>query len=301
MQVLFLDKTGTLTQAQNQSVQMSRVGPANEHSDAHLQQVAATLAAWSSHPLAKLIGAQWDSTLATPNWHDLQEIPGQGVQGRDDGGSLWCLGKRQGTVADTGAQPNSDDVQTWLHHNSEVLACFHFAEVLREGAADAVRALQNDGVQVTLLSGDNPARVQHVATLLGLQAAHGGQSPQDKLMAVRAAQAQNLRVGMIGDGINDSPVLAQADVSLAMGEGAQIARAQADGVLISNSLRDVVRARALAQRTLRVIRQNFWWAGLYNAACVPLALFGYLPPWAAGLGMAISSLVVVGNSMRLAR
>jgi P-type Cu2+ transporter len=96
-------------------------------------------------------------------------------------------------------------------------------------------------------------------------------------------------------------VLAQADVSIAMGEGAQVARAQADGVLLSNRLADIVRARTLARRTLRVIRQNFAWAAAYNALCVPLALAGWLPPWAAGLGMATSSLVVVANSLRLGR
>ncbi|MEY4561948.1 MAG: hypothetical protein RLZZ618_1225, partial [Pseudomonadota bacterium] len=129
----------------------------------------------------------------------------------------------------------------------------------------------------------------------------GGMSPEHKLVAVREAQARGERVGMIGDGINDAPVLAVADMSLAMGEGAQIARAQADGVLVSNALQDVVHARALAKKTLAVIRQNFVWAGVYNAACVPLALAGLLPPWAAGLGMALSSLVVVGNSLRLSR
>jgi Cu2+-exporting ATPase len=129
----------------------------------------------------------------------------------------------------------------------------------------------------------------------------GGMSPEYKLAAVREAQARGERVAMIGDGINDAPVLAQADVSLAMGEGAQIARAQADGVLVSNSLMDVVRARALAKKTLRVIRQNHIWAATYNAACIPMALLGWLPPWAAGLGMATSSLVVVANSLRLSR
>ena len=126
-------------------------------------------------------------------------------------------------------------------------------------------------------------------------------SPADKLAAVRSAQQRGEFVAMLGDGINDAPVLAQANVSLAMGEGALVARTQADGVLVSNRLGDVVRARMLAKKALTVVRQNLAWAAMYNAACVPIALMGWLPPWAAGLGMASSSLFVVVNSLRLAR
>ena len=140
-----------------------------------------------------------------------------------------------------------------------------------------------------------------LAAQLGLASAQGGATPSDKLAAVRAAQAEGRVVAMLGDGINDAPVLAQADVSLAMGEGADLARHSADAVLLSMRLGDVAHAFALARRTQRVIRQNIAWAVAYNAACIPLALVGWLPPWLAGLGMATSSLVVVGNALRLAR
>ena len=178
---------------------------------------------------------------------------------------------------------------------------FDVDETLRADAEAAVRALQRDGVAVQLLSGDDPARAAYLGARLALAGAAGGLSPQDKLLALRAAQRGGRVVGMLGDGINDAPVLAQADVSLAMGGGAQLARTEADAVLLHDRLGDLVRARVLARRTLRVLHQNFAWAGAYNAACVPLALIGALPPWAAGLGMALSSLLVVLNSQRLAR
>ncbi len=328
MQLLFIDKTGTVTDAQGRGVQMLRVddGDAGVHADADgadgadgaeradnserrlpdaaLRAIAASLAAWSAHPLARALAAEYEG--AGGAWADLRETPGQGIQGRTGDGVLWCLGKRMpGSMTDSAALPTAandvGDPQTWLSRNGRPVASFHFIEVLRPDAAAAVSALQRDGVRVVLLSGDAPARVERMARQLGVAEHHGGLSPQGKLAAVRAAQARGERVAMVGDGINDAPVLAQADTSLAMGEGVHIARAQADGVLVSNSLSDVVRARVLARRALRVMRQNITWAVAYNAACVPLALVGWLPPWAAGLGMATSSLVVVLNSLRLSR
>ena len=119
--------------------------------------------------------------------------------------------------------------------------------------------------------------------------------------ALRERQAQGQVVAMVGDGVNDAPALAQADVSFALADGAQIARSAADAVLLSGRVGEVAQALQLARRTVRVMRQNLAWAALYNAACVPLALLGYLPPWAAGLGMAASSALVVVNAARLAR
>ena len=296
MRTLFLDKTGTLTEACGQGVQMVRIDQRPRWSDAVLRGTAASLAAWSTHPLAQALVRENEGSGKA--WRELAETPGQGMQGRAPDGSVWRLGKSPVVHA---AANDGDEVETWLSCDGDPVACFRFAEVLRADAVAAVRALERDGVRIALLSGDTPARVDRIGRLLGIQDRRGGMTPQDKLVAVREAQARGELVAMLGDGINDAPVLARADTSLAMGEGAQIARAQADGVLITNALADVVRARALAKKTLRVVRQNFVWAATYNAACVPLALVGWLPPWAAGLGMATSSLVVVLNSLRLAR
>jgi Cu2+-exporting ATPase len=180
-----------------------------------------------------------------------------------------------------------------------VLASFEFTEVLRPDAPAAVAALRAAGLSIGLLSGDTPQRVQDVAARLGIADAVSGASPETKLATVAAAQGSGRRVGMVGDGLNDAPVIARADVSFAMAAGTAITQARADFILLSGRLGDVVRARATAQRTMRIVRQNLGWAVAYNAVCVPLALFGMFPPWAAGLGMAASSLGVVLNALRV--
>ncbi len=294
MQTLFVDKTGTLTNAQQQGVaRMVRVDGAGAD-DEVLRAIAASLAAWSLHPLAKALAQQAGPSLV---WSDLREVPGQGICGRAGDGVTWLLGRSPLEEAAN----DSNDAETWLSRDGKPVACFRIVESVRPDVAAALDALRRDGVRLALLSGDASGRVERIGRLLGVTDCRGGLTPHDKLVAVRDAQARGESVAMIGDGINDAPVLAQADTSFAMGEGAQIARAQADGVLVSGALPDIVRARALAKRTLRIVRQNFVWAAAYNAACVPLALLGWLPPWAAGLGMATSSLVVVFNSLRLAR
>ena len=307
MQVLFVDKTGTLTQ--NSLDCTAELAGAADSADSIgcLQGTAASLAAWSTHPVSVAVSNAFGTQPVA--WRDVREVPGAGMEGRDEQGHLWRLGSISWATEATGATgatgSNQIDALGTCHlsRNGKALLTLHLTEHLRDDASEAVRALQADGVRVQLLSGDDGERAERVATSLGLSAARGsgGMTPDAKLAAVRQAQQHGHIVGMLGDGINDAPVLALADVSIAMGEGALVARAQADAVLISNRLLDVVHARALAQHTLRVIRQNVVWAALYNAACVPLALLGLLPPWAAGLGMASSSLFVVLNSMRLSR
>ena len=299
----FFDKTGTLTEDHLQLREV-RLSPAGERWLIDVGQaltVAASLARHSRHPMAAAVA------VASPNaggdlaidWVDVQEVSGHGLQARDRKGAVWRLGSA--AWVDCGNPPDGATASVWLGCDGQHLAGFVLDERMRDGALEAVRALQAQGLQVTLLSGDTVERTALLADRLGLRAhaaVLGGATPQDKLDAVARAQAAGQRVAMVGDGINDAPVLARADVSLAMGQGALVSRSQADAVVTSNRLTDIVGARASAQRALRIVRQNMVWAAIYNAVCVPLALMGWLPPWAAGLGMAASSMLVVLNALR---
>jgi Cu2+-exporting ATPase len=227
---------------------------------------------------------------------------GLGLQACSGDGTTWRLGSAAWVRGggETAASPE-DEEGVWFGPVGIPWVGFELDEGLRDGALDALRQLRARGIRVVMLSGDASARVQAMASRLGLDGAIGGATPEAKLAALTAAQANGHVVAMAGDGLNDAPVLARADVSFALAHGAALAQAQADAVLLGNRLADLVSAFAVARRSVLVVRQNLFWAVLYNAACIPLALLGWLPPWAAGLGMAASSLVVVLNSLRLAR
>jgi Cu2+-exporting ATPase len=157
------------------------------------------------------------------------------------------------------------------------------------------------GIDTYLLSGDRQEAADRVGQWVGVDRVLAQATPEQKLAHVQALQASGLRVAMVGDGLNDGPVLAMANTSFALGHAAPLAQAQSDFVIQGGAVMDVVKTLVLARRTLRVVRQNLWWAGGYNALFVPLALFGWMPPWLAGIGMAASSLWVIGNAMRLTR
>jgi len=300
MQRLFVDKTGTLTDPPARRAHLCLPPGRSEAVDeAGLRAAASTLAERSTHPLSRALVQA--GQVACRGWREFIEVPGCGLQALDPAGAVWRLGAAAWVGHAEARQARPGEAPVWLGRDGHLLAGFDFDERLRDDAVASVQALRDDGVKVELLSGDLPSRVAAIAAQAGVPAFEGGLSPEEKLQAVCRAQQRGEIVAMLGDGINDLPVLAQADVSIAMGEGAWAARAEADGVLVSNGLADVVRARRLAKKTLRIVTQNLAWAASYNLACVPLALTGWLPPWAAGLGMASSSLLVVLNSMRLSR
>ena len=301
VQTLFIDKTGTLTREQPVWRAAVWVGEAASRAPGGdlvaLTRAAASQASWSSHPLALALASAVSAPAgAATAWLQTTETAGAGLAAHDAAGCEWRLGSASFVGADAA---NADGLNLWFGPAGRALLRFEFDEALRPDAAAAVADLQRQGIEVRLLSGDRDARVQRLAALLGLSSAQGGSTPARKLAVLRTEQARGRTVAMLGDGLNDAPVLAQADVSLAMGQGADLARRSADAVLLSMRLTGVAEAFALARRTRRVIRQNMVWAVAYNVACIPLALIGALPPWLAGLGMAASSLLVIANSGRL--
>ncbi|NIP47850.1 MAG: HAD-IC family P-type ATPase, partial [Gammaproteobacteria bacterium] len=166
---------------------------------------------------------------------------------------------------------------------------------------ELVASLRRYGNAVSLYSGDRTDITSRIAAEIGIDDVAAGLSPQEKLARVRELQNRGEVVAMVGDGINDTPVLSGADVSIAMGDGAQAARASADMILIGNDLSNLAEGTAIARRTLSVIRQNLLWAATYNLLAIPAAAAGFVAPWMAAIGMSASSLLVVANSMRLAR
>ncbi|NER61506.1 cation-translocating P-type ATPase, partial [Pseudomonas sp. MAFF212428] len=172
---------------------------------------------------------------------------------------------------------------------------------LRHDAADLLAACRARGWQTLLLSGDSSPMVASVAAHLQIDQAVGGLLPDDKLQRLKALQAQGHKVLMLGDGVNDVPVLAAADISIAMGSATDLAKTSADAVLLSNRLEALIQAFTLARRTRRIIIENLLWAGLYNGFMLPFAALGWITPIWAAVGMSVSSLIVVLNALRLTR
>lgn len=268
--------------------------------------MAGALARHSLHPVSRALAAADDRqpVAQAQRWHagQLREIAGQGVaacltsvSARQPGRSV-----RLGSAGFCGVdRPLTDALHACLSDEQGWIATFELQEDLRCDAAATVAMLSASGLRVLLLSGDLTGSVARVARLAGIEEAHGSCSPQDKLGFLRDLQARGRKVAMVGDGLNDGPVLAGAHVSFAFGQAVPLAQAQADFVVLGDRLAAVAQTLSRSRQTLAIVRQNLWWAASYNAVCVPLAVAGWLPAWLAGLGMALSSLLVVLNALRL--
>jgi Cu2+-exporting ATPase len=294
---LVFDKTGTLTHGR---LSVRRVVPLGGRSEAEVGAIAAALEAGSEHPIAKALR---ESVVSTSTASLIRNTPGRGVEGSIDG-HIYRLGSpRFAAVGKTPpAPPESDDSASWvaLADESGLIAWFALADTPRADAPTALAALQKQGLRLHLLSGDAEAAVRRSAQQLGIADWHAGALPEDKLAYVKTLQQQGRIVAMVGDGINDAPVLAGAQVSIAMGEGADVAQAAADMIMLGSRLGTLADGIALARKTQRIIRENLGWALAYNLVAIPAAALGHVTPWIAGIGMSVSSLLVVLNALRLA-
>lgn len=296
------DKTGTLTKGQLalESVEL--------FSDIEKQQainIAAALELGSEHPVAKVF-LQNAVSPNTETAKEIEAIPGQGVTGLISGGQyrLGCASYIEQGLEKKDQKLNVDhkmqhSTEIYLANDEQLLAVFYLSDELREQAVESIQALKALGKKVWLVSGDNQAAVSYIAEQVGIKTAHHSMKPEDKLKIIHGLQAQGEIVAMIGDGVNDAPVLAAAQVSIAMGGGTQLAQASADMVLLSEHLPHLVDAIKMAKRSVKIVHQNLSWALAYNLMALPLASMGYIAPWMAAIGMSASSLVVVLNALRL--
>ena len=293
------DKTGTLTE-QRMSMVGCHVRSGSDPADA--LGMAAALAVNSLHPASQAIAAAAGPVRWTAA--QVREVAGQGLEGDVHGqGDAPPRRLRLGSASFCGVPDGRRSAASEVHLADAEgwLATFELDETLRPDALAAVTALQRLKLRIQLLSGDQPDAVGRLARRAGIEGSWGGQTPEDKLEHVRQLQQERQRVLMVGDGMNDGPVLARADASVAMGHAVPLAQAKADFVVLGGQLGAVASLLRHARRTRVIVRQNLSWAAAYNAVCVPLAAAGLMPPWLAGLGMAASSLLVVINSARLAR
>ena len=283
---IVFDKTGTLTRADVALGGVHTFGSLG--ADAALR-VAAALERGSTHPLAAAFAG-----IDAPAADAVRVVAAQGIEGRVEGRD-WRIGRAGFAAA------REDDGALWLGDGRNAVARFELSETLQDDAPAALDALRQQGVTLHVASGDAATRVDAIAARLGIASARARQAPEDKLAYVRELQRGGRIVAMVGDGLNDAPVLAGADVSIAIGSGAALAQRAADVVLTGGSLARVAQAVALARRTRAVVRQNLGWALAYNILALPAAVAGLVPPWMAALGMSLSSLAVTLNALRLAR
>ncbi|WP_024674247.1 heavy metal translocating P-type ATPase [Pseudomonas syringae] len=292
---VIFDKTGTLTEGR---LVLRSILPLSELSADECLGLAAALENRSEHPIARAFGQ------APQAAEDVYSQPGLGLEG--------CVGARRLRIgqpafvcalSNTEMPPMPEEAGQWLLLGDAKgpLAWLVLDDRLREDAALLLQACKARGWKTLMLSGDSSPMVANVAATLGIDESRGSMRPDDKLAVLHHLQAQGRRVLMIGDGVNDVPIMAAADISVAMGSATDLAKTSADAVLLCNRLAVLIEALNLARRTRRIIIENLVWAGLYNGLMLPFAALGWVTPIWAAIGMSASSLIVVLNALRLSR
>ena len=316
------DKTGTLTYGKPNLLNIELLAShdttaaSNEEKD-KLLAIAAALEVGSRHPIAHaLLTAAYQ--LHLPATQALQYYPAGGVEAMIDG-VLYRIGHVDFALDRTGHAANADndliiDLATHRASSAVVLSCqdsqssawqalagFYFNDKVRDSAPSMLAALKKSGIEPVMLTGDPSPQALVMAEELGMKAAYNGLSPTDKVNHIQALQAKGAVVLMVGDGINDAPVLAAADVSTSIAGAADLAQVSSDSIILNGQIEAITAAKRIADKTKRIIKQNLRWALIYNSSVLIPAALGYVPPWLAAIGMSLSSLLVVLNALRLKR
>lgn len=298
-----LDKTGTLTIGKPTIVDNVMVDKSLAVDD--VLQIAASVEAHASHPLATaLINAANERNLPLMNVTDISVIKGAGIQANIEGLGLIKVGSAEfANLTLPKLMPKVWQIASTvaISINDEPLGAFALADDLKDDTPQAIRALQDAGINVILMSGDKQSVVDHVAGQLGIEQAYGKMSPRDKASQIALLQTAGHKVAMAGDGVNDAPAMATADASFAMFEGTDVAQHSASARLMGESLMHIDAAQKIANATVRNIKQNLFFAFIYNCLGIPLAAFGFLNPMIAAAAMALSSISVLMNALRLTR
>jgi Cu+-exporting ATPase len=295
-QVLF-DKTGTLTEG---TLTVSQMNSYQNHDRSNALAIAQALAHHSLHPASRAIErylVAQSPALALPMIDALQEIPGIGIIGAVAGTPVGLGGKT--VITHLHAEKGSEVAPgVFLVIGNHVVATFTLQDQLRTGAQAAVTYLKEQNVHLGIISGDINQKVEELARELAIDSWYGEKLPHEKLAIIQKL-SQEHSTAFVGDGVNDAPSLAQASVGISMSTGSGAALESAQVVLLHGDLHNLIQAHSIAQKTLRVIKQNLFWAFSYNIIAIPLAMFGYLTPMVAALAMTGSDLVVIANSIRL--
>ena len=308
---IVFDKTGTLTLGQPELKQIHLSHNAH-FNDEKYQQIATSLEWLSEHPIARAFKSGEKKPFFEVE--NLKNHLGKGIEG-DINGQHWKLGKLSFCTQKDSLE--SDPLQTSLQltiqtarqvgdiviglsQNEQLECIFILQDPLREGGEKMIQALLSQGIKkIVILSGDHPDSVAQVAKKLGVETFHGHMKPHDKLAWIQAQQRQQHNVIMVGDGINDAPTLAAANVSISFISATDLAQINSDFVIMGQPIDVIPKLRQLSQKTRKIIIQNLSWAAAYNFIAIPFAVVGWIPPWGAALGMSLSSFLVISNSLRL--